>query len=711
MATKEYKSLISDKLKDPILRRNLGNFADAYLESRRKAYAAKDFEGIREAIKKAKSYSVDNLEEMSAKFTAKAQELGATVYHAKDGDDVKRYIAELAKSRNVKTIVKSKSMASEEIHLNEYLESEGLVPVETDLGEWIIQLAGHKPSHMVMPAIHMSREQVAEVFSKELGREIPVDIKAMVETARAELRDKFVQAEMGISGANIAIAETGTIALVSNEGNARITSSIPQIHVVLVGYEKLVPTFKDATPILEALPRSATGQQLTSYVSLVTGPTKTMLQDGTLVDKEMHIIFIDNGRKEMAKDPLFKEAYQCIRCGSCLNVCPVYQLVGGHVYGRIYAGGIGVILTAYMEGLEAVDDLQELCVACGRCKEVCPGKVPITDLIVEVRDRLFNKRKLPFKARAIFDNIMGNRKLFHTALRAAAIGAKPLTMGAPMMRHLPLYGLTEYRSLPALAATPLRDRVGNIQQKVENRRGKVAYFSGCATDFAYPQIGEALIKVLNRIGYEVVFPEEQTCCGTPPRYMGDLVTAKKLGKTNIEAFEAANADFLITACPTCAGAWLHDYEGVFKDEPEWQERAKKLAEKTREFTSFIVKEGYIEEVGEQVKDLKVTYHDSCHLKRNLKITEEPRQLISMNSELIEMKYPDRCCGCGGSFSLKFPELAAPIMEGKLADIEGTGADVVAMACPGCLLQIKGGLDKKKSKVQAKHIAEMLAEKL
>ncbi len=715
MANKEYKAEIKQKLADPVLRRNLGKFADDYLVSRKKAYANKDFENIRAQIRASKDFAVNNIDALATQFAENATKRGAVVYRAADGDAVKDYIMELAKTKGVKSIVKSKSMASEEMHLNDYLAKEGLAVVETDLGEWIIQLKGHRPSHMVMPAIHLSREQIADTFSKHLGREIPVDIGVMVETARQELREKFVTAEMGISGGNMGIAETGTVVLVTNEGNARLVTSVPRIHVVIMGYEKLIPTFENAGPILEALPRSATGQQLTSYVTMLTGATPCPGPNDTEQEKELHIILLDSGRLEMAKDPVMQKAFRCIRCGSCLNVCPVYQLVGGHVYGRTYGGGIGVILTSYLEGLKQADDIQELCIACGRCKEVCPGNVPITDLIVEIRDRLFKERELPFKAKFIFNNLLSNRAIFHTGLRAAAIGGKPLTMGQPMMRHLPLYGLTEFRSLPAITSNPFRDRIKKIVQNVQQPKGKVAFFSGCATDFAYPEIGEAVVKVMNKLGYEVLYPQEQSCCGTPARYMGDLVTAKKLAKNNIAAFENAKPDYLLLACPSCTGAWVHDYENIFKDEPAWQERAHQMAAKTKEFTSFVVEEMQKNKIDLAPSNgkIKVTYHDSCHLKRNLKISEQPRALLAYQKDyqLVEMAYADRCCGCGGTFSLKFPELSAPILEAKLKTIEATEAEIVAVACPGCLMQLKGGLDKRGSKIQSKHVAELLAEQL
>ncbi|HEX3032639.1 MAG TPA: heterodisulfide reductase-related iron-sulfur binding cluster, partial [Bacillota bacterium] len=547
---------------------------------------------------------------------------------------------------------------------------------------------------------------------------ITPDIKQMVKMAREILRKEYFRAGMGISGANIGVAETGSVILVTNEGNDRLVTTIPPVHVVIMGYEKLVPTMADVGPILEALPRSATAQKITSYISVLTGATPAVDVQGNPIEKEIHIILLDNGRLQMAKDPVMGQAWQCIRCASCLNVCPVYQMVGGHVYGDIYAGGIGVILTSFVNSDKEADKLQELCIACGRCKEVCPGKVPVTDLIVELRDRLTEKRELPGIPKFIFDKVMSNRKVFHSMLRLAALGQKPLTLGAPTMRHLPLFGLTEFRSLPAIATKPFRDLIKNYEQRVPANAPQIQFFIGCATDFAYPGIGMAALKVLNHLGYRVNLAREQSCCGTPARYMGDLKTARKLAKENIAAMEAFGDQPIVGVCPTCIGSLAHDYVDLFEDEPQWAERARKISQQVIEFTRFL---SLLPEEQRQLlpfgqgepNSLKVTYHDSCHLKRNLGISEEPRQLLRSipGYEFTEMAYPDRCCGCGGSFSLKFPELSAPILAKKLETVQETGADVLAVACPGCLMQLKGGLDKQGSAVKVKHVAELVAEAL
>lgn len=712
MADAQFKQRIENALENQVLRGALGRFQDVYGKNREQAYEGYDFEALRDKVVEVKSYAAEHLEEMLDKFEASATSRGAKVFRASTGDDAKRYIIELAKQQNVKNIVKSKSMASEEIHLNDALIHEGFDVQETDLGEWIIQLAGQKPSHMVMPAIHMTKEEVAEVFTENLNRLNEPNIAKLVKTARVEMRKKFIEADMGISGANIAVAETGTLMMVTNEGNARLTSTWPKVHVFLVGIEKLVANFEDAGYILQTLPRNGTCQQLTSYVTMITGQTPAYYPDGSIQDKEFHIILMDNGRRKMYNDEKFKKTFQCIRCAACLNVCPAFKLVGGHVYGHIYTGGIGTILTAFLNSEKDAQNPQNLCLQCGKCTEVCAGKLDIPDMILEIRNRIGEKSGLPFTQKFALD-VVSNRRLFHSLLRVASKAQKPFTKGQPVIRHLPLFlsGLTEKRSLPAVADVPFRDIFKTIKQEVEKPKGTVAFFGGCLVDFVYPKIGEGVVKVLNEKGYKVVFPEGQSCCGAPATYMGDRQNARKSAVINIQAMEAEKVDYVVSACPTCTHALIDSFKELVEDDPAMARRAEELGKKSMDFSKLLSILGGLEEGGDG-KALKVTYHDSCHLKRKMGVYAEPRQILSniKGVNLIEMKESDSCCGFAGSYSIKFPEMSGPILERKLKNIEESGAEVVAVDCPGCLMQISGGIDQTDLNIKVKHTAELLLEK-
>ena len=705
------KKELAQSIHEALERQNLAGILDRwnYPATRAKAYEGTDFEAIRNRIAEIKGSAADHLEELAEKFKKSAEARGAKVFRANSPEAVKDYITNLCKEKGVKKIVKSKSMASEEIHLNKHLAEHGIQADETDLGEWIIQLAHQTPSHMVMPALHLTKEEVADLFSKETHQQQSTDIQQLVKVARKELRGKYFDADMGMSGANIAIAETGTLVICTNEGNARLVTTLPKIHVALVGLEKLVANYADAEPIITALPKSATSQLITSYVSFITGPSPNT--DGSL--KELHIVLMDNKRTAMAKDPQFKEALQCIRCASCLNVCPVYRLVTGHVFGHIYTGGIGTILTAWFNEMETTEDIQGLCIGCGKCKEICPGKIDIPALILELRRRVASKEGLPFIYKTAL-SVINNRKLFHAMLRAAFIAQKPFVKEG-FIRHLPMFlsNLSEYRSLPTIAPVPFRDVFKKIKQP--QSKTKASFFAGCAIEFVNPGIGAAIVKVLNKAGIEVVFPENQSCCGIPHWGSGSFDMAAAAAAHNIKPLLADDVEYVVVGCATCATALKKEWPHLLKDQnmDSLVPGGKKVAAKTVMFSELVNK--LIEEKKLTPKDgLKLqtlTYHDSCHAKRHVGIDKEPRAaLAAAGYELKEMFECDTCCGMGGSYTVKQPEISMQMLKRKLKNIEDTGAEYVSAECPGCLIQLGGGLDKSGSKIKAKHPAELMEDK-
>jgi len=705
------KKEMTQSIHKALKRQNLAGILDRwnYPATRAKAYEGIDFEALRNRIAEIKGSAADHLEELAETFQKAAEARGVKVFRANSPQAVKDYIVNLCKEKGVTKIVKSKSMASEEIHLNQHLAKFGIQTDETDLGEWIIQLAHQTPSHMVMPALHLTKEEVADLFSKETHQQQSTDIQMLVKVARKALREKYFAADMGMSGANIAIAETGTLVICTNEGNARLVTTLPKIHVALVGLEKLVENYTDAEPILTALPKSATSQLITSYVSFITGPTPN--DDGSM--KELHIVLMDNKRTAMAKDPKFKEALQCIRCASCLNVCPVYRLVTGHVFGHIYTGGIGTILTAWFNEMKTAEDIQGLCIGCGKCKEICPGKIDIPELILELRRRLASKEGLPFIQKTAL-SVINNRKLFHSMLRAASVAQKPFVKEG-FIRHLPMFlsNLSEYRSLPTIAPVPFRDVFKKIKQP--KSKTKVSFFSGCAIEFVYPGIGEAIVKVLNKAGIEVVFPEDQSCCGIPHWGSGAFDMAAAAAAHNIKPLLADDVEYVVVGCATCATALKKEWPRLLKEQnmASLVPDAEKVATKTVMFSELVNK--LIEEKKLTPKDgLKlqsVAYHDSCHAKRHVGIDKEPRAaLTAAGYELKEMFECDTCCGMGGSYTVKQPEISMQMLKRKLKNIEDTGAQYVSAECPGCLIQLAGGLDKSGSKIKAKHPAELMEDK-
>ena len=715
MAHEELKQEIQRALDNTTLNRTLGNFCRTYPARREKAYEGVDFPAVQAKIKEAKSYAADHVDELIEEFTTNCEKRGGHVFRATSAEAAMDYIRALVKEKGVKSVIKSKSMASEEIKFNHILGDDGVAVHETDLGEFIIAVEGNTPVHMVMPALHLNKEEVADLFTQHTGEQQAPVIAEEIKTARKVMREKFLTADMGVSGANVAIAETGTVFTMSNEGNGRMVGTMPSIHLYIFGIEKLVKNFSDARHIFKALPRNGTAQRIATYLSMYTGAAEVTLNKETdeTGPKEFYAVILDDpGRRSILADPDFREIFNCIRCGACLDVCPAFAMVGGHVYGsKVYTGGIGTLLTHFLVSEDRASQIQNICLQCGRCKEVCGGGLKITDMIMKLRERDTVKNPNAVKKFAL--DAVNDRKLFHSMLRIASVAQEPFTKGQPMIRHLPTFlsGMTQGRSFPAIAQVPFRDIFPTIEQNVENPKGKIALFAGCLLDFVYTDLARDLIANLNSIGYLVDMPMGQSCCGCPAASMGDVENAAKAAQINIEGMCAEDYDYVVSACPSCTHQ-LKKYPEYFEEGTEMYKRAVELAEKATDFCKLFHDLGGVADVGDG-KATKVTYHDSCHLCRSLRVVNEQRELLSHTKgvELVEMEDHDNCCGFSGSYGmLLFPEISGPILEKKINNIVATGADTVAMDCPGCMLQIKGGLDARGLDIKVKHTAEILAEK-
>ena len=423
--------------------------------------ALPDAPELRERAYRIKQETMANLDRYLEQVADAVEARGGKVFFAKDGEDAVRYVGDLARRRNAKVIAKSKSMATEEIELNRRLEEDyaglGLEIAETDLGEWIAQLADDHPSHIVGPILHMNRRQVAEILSGVAGEKLPPNAEDLAAFARKRLREKFLTADIGMSGANFGVAETGTICTVTNEGNGRLVTSVPPVHVVVMGIEKLIPRFSDLSVFVQLLARSGTGQKLTVYTNFVTGPRGEGELDGA---EEMHLILLDNGRSELLGTE-FEEALYCIRCGACLNVCPVYRQTGGHAYGSTYSGPIGAVITPLLKGNEEAKDLPHASSLCGACSEACPVGIPLHDLLLKLRNQQVeeglasNAQELAFKS---FENAMKRPTLYRISGKAGRVAQKPLLRdGSIRPVPGPLSGWIDSRDLPPLAEKSFRE--------------------------------------------------------------------------------------------------------------------------------------------------------------------------------------------------------------------------------------------------------------
>ena len=465
-------------LGDEQLRGALRNLAETFGERRKVAIrSVDDWEGLRDEARAIKDETLLNLDKYLVEFAGNAERAGATVHWARDGAEACEIVLQLLRERGATKVVKSKSMATEEIHLNVALERNGIDPVETDLGEWIIQLAHETPSHIVVPAIHKTKGQIADLFVEKVGIEKTDDVGVLTDTARRFLRERFAEAEVGISGVNFGVAETGTILILENEGNIRLTTSLPKTHIALMGIEKVIPRFRDLDVFLKLLPRSGTGQRLTTYQSLITGVKRDPNGEGP---KELHIILMDNGRSRMLSHPVTRQSLACIRCGACLNACPVYQQIGGHAYGSVYPGPIGAVITPQLLGINKASQLPFASSLCGACREVCPVKIDIPELLLHLRSEVVEGRengqavsgtrsKGKFSERIAFklySYFWLRPRLYKFGMSAARLFEKPLlkdgkikkTRGILARLAPPLGAWTAWRDAPAVAARSFREQ-------------------------------------------------------------------------------------------------------------------------------------------------------------------------------------------------------------------------------------------------------------
>jgi L-lactate dehydrogenase complex protein LldF len=433
------------------------------------------FERLRDRARALKHEVMEHLDYYLEQFAASVERNGGSVHWAATGQDACRTIVAIAQRAGATEVVKAKTMVSEEIELNHALDSVGIRGVETDLGEFIVQLAHERPAHIVAPAIHKTRGDVADLFAAQVDPNRTEEPERLTYVARRALREMFRKAGMGLSGANFAVAETGTVVVVENEGNIRLSTTAPRVHVVLMGIEKLIPRFADLAVFLRLLARSGTGQKLTSYTSFLTGPRRAS-EDGP---EEMHVVLVDNGRVAALADPKMREVLFCIRCGACLNACPVYRKIGGHAYGWVYSGPIGALITPQFVGIGQARELPFASSLCGACREVCPVKINIPDLLLHLRSKAQTDTQPPPKPK-------GSPVSEHTAMRLWAWAMKRprvYALGGSLARlaqrlfagkdarqgwirklaGYPLSRWTAGRDLPALASKPFRKRWKELQ--------------------------------------------------------------------------------------------------------------------------------------------------------------------------------------------------------------------------------------------------------
>ena len=650
------------------------------------AFESFDFETGRADLKRRRLANLERLPELLAQFTQRLEAVGGEVHLASTAAEARDVIGQICAraagalpSGSRMVVTKSKSMASEEIELNPHLEGLGMEVVETDLGERMVQLTHTRPSHLIAPAIHLTKEDAARVFGTEPA------VHAIQQHARESLRQKFIQATVGISGANIAIAETGTIVLVTNEGNADLTTTLPPVHIALFGVDKLVASYEDAIAILRMLPRSGTGQLMTSYVNWITGPSRSAdieqsLTIGVHGPREMHCVILDNGRETMRADPIFRDALTCIRCGACSNACPPFMAVGGHQFGHIYTGPIGLVLTPFHHGLDQSDLPNTLCAQCNACQEICPVDIPLPRQILEHR----RSGRKSVRKRALL-GVWNRPRLADRLIRAAA----------------PFSGLAA--GAPRLARRPYRDRV--TPSRVDGE--PLTIFASCLVDRMLPEAAVALERIATAAGFNVGFPKGQWCCGLIAANAGDFASGDKLNTSLAESLRDSKG-LIVTPSTSCFGAFTIDA-------PEWGAGAHpELRDRMRDSTRFALQvlEANRGLVDDRRMSLKIAYHDSCQSLRQLGLRDEPRRLLELAGyEVVDLPDVANCCGFGGTFSLDWPGVADRLAQWKLDAIAKTGCEVVASDNPGCLVHIAAAARRRGLRLRVAHVLELVAEHL
>ncbi|WP_299234425.1 LUD domain-containing protein [Natronomonas sp.] len=688
-----------------------------------------DYEALKDRAREIKEDAIERLPELIDDVAEAVEENGGTVYIADDAADANRYIASVCESEDADRLVKSKSMTSEEIEINEHLEREGVDVVETDLGEWVLQLAEEAPSHIVAPAIHKSRAEIAKLFEERFDPDEELEsAEELTMFARERLGELVRDADVGMTGANFVTADSGTIALVTSEGNARKSVTVPDTQIAVAGVEKIVPQIEDLHPFVELIGRSGTGQDITSYVSLFTPPINSPSVDfedtdavieGTGEDREFHLVLIDNGRMAMREDEDLRETLYCIRCSACSNTCANFQSVGGHVFGgETYSGGIATGWEAGISGLDTAAEFNDQCTGCSRCVEACPVGIDIPWINTVVRDRINDRTDVdaeflvegltPDTERSgpgIQKRLFGNFETLAKLGSAVAPVSNWVANTPPAARALEaVAGVDRRRPLPSFSRRTFvewfesRDAVPPADPD-----RKVVVYPDIYTNYMDVERGKAAVRALEALGVEVLVPPASGS-GRAPLSQGMIDTARHKAETvseELEPYLEAGYDLVVIE-PSDVAMFTGEYERLLPEAA-----FESVAENTYEILEYVyglVSNGAdVDRLRHADGETTVAYHSHCQ-QRTMDLAAYSRTMLERCGYDVETNDVE-CCGMAGSFGYKsqFYEQSMDVGENLAGQIREADADVIAASGTSCLDQIDDLLEEK-----PKHVIELLA---
>jgi L-lactate dehydrogenase complex protein LldF len=694
----------------PLSQRIAAGLADAPADrARRKVFtslrarvagARPRYPHLQERIRDIKSDALDHIDELVALAAERLRRNGCTVFVAGTAAQARERIRDIVSGG---TLVKSKSNAVKEIGAVEALEGDHITVVETDLGDRINQLNGTYGAHILAPAIQIPIERIRELYSALAGKMLPDDPEELVKVARDDLRAIFAGAGYGLSGGNALAAETGTVCVVENEGNIRMLSSLPPVYIAVVPITKIVRTLEDAIAVLQGASVYGVAQRIGTYASCISGPAP----EGGFGPGEVHVILVDNGRRRGIAEG-FGEAFECISCGSCLNHCPVYAVIGDKYGVTTHIGGIGILQASFTSGLEltAAQGLS-LCLNCRACVDPCPVKIDTPGMHARLRERVPVPQRLPPLARGVLEltgriSLMraGGRMLYtaeRLGLRRA--GEKLLS---PRLRETA--SLLPPMPTPREMAPP-PERIEAIGRHTRT----IAFLSGCVMSTWLAPINWATLRVLARSGCRIRVPRNQGCCGALHHHMGEGRRARALARRVIDAFSGVHdCEAILTNSAGC-GAAMKEYEDLLRDDPAYAARARELAGRVRDVSEFLA----ARDIAASIVPIRgrAVYFDPCHLGIAQGITAEPRRLLRQipGLELVDFQRREACCGSAGIYNLVHPDVSGRLADVLTADLLAVNPDFIVTSNPGCLLQARWGLARAgvTGHVRVMHLMELL----